>query len=145
MTSSTVDFRQDRITFNLDLIEKYRLLLGEAVPLPGYETCKLAIEQVLNNKGSMYRSAPSIDKKPFGHLLFYVLAYHGRPSKHSNSHGYIGTMFNLATFKCPMVAKRHDMDASTLFDTFDTLARVLIGDDSLTTKASKAWDKAIKN
>ena len=143
MTSSTVDFRQDRIKFNLDLVEQYRVMLGDAVPLPSAETCKTAIGQILTKRGTLYRSAPSIDKKPFGHLLFYVLAYHGRPSKHSNSHGYIGTMFNLATFKCPMVAKRHDMDASTLFDTFDTLARVLIGDDSLNTNASKAWDKAI--
>jgi len=136
MTSSTVDFRQERIKFNLDLVEQYRVLLGQAVPLPDYETCKLAIEQILTNKGSMYRSAPSIDKKPFGHLLFYAMAYH--------NDGYVGTMMNLATFKCPMVAKRHGMDASTLFDTFDTLARVLASkDDSLNTNASKAWDKAL--
>ena len=135
MTSSTVDFRQDRIKFNVDLVEKYRLLLG-SVPLPGYETCKLAIEQVLNNKGSIYRSAPSIDKKPFGHLLWYAMDYH-------DGNGYVGTMMNLAKFKCPMVAKRHNMDASSLFDTFDTLARVLVGDDSLDTNVSKAWDKAI--
>ena len=136
MTTSTVDFRQDRIKFNLDLIEKYRLLLG-SVPLPGYETCKLAIEQVLNNKGSIYKSAPSIDKKPFGHLLWYAMDYH-------DGNGYVGTMMNLSTFKCPMVAKRHGMDASSLFDTFDTLARVLASkDDSLNTNASKAWDKAL--
>ena len=60
MTSSTVDFRQERIKFNLDLVEQYRVLLGQAVPLPDYETCKLAIEQILTNKGSMYRSAPSM-------------------------------------------------------------------------------------
>ena len=138
MTSSNViDFRQTRIQFNLDLIEKYRVMLGDAVPLPDYETCKLAIEQILTKRGTLYKNAPSIDSRPFGHLLFYAMAYH--------NDGYVGTMMNLSTFKCPMVAKRHDMDASTLFDTFDTLARVLIGDDSLTTKASKAWDKAIKN
>jgi hypothetical protein len=136
MTSSTViDFRQTRIQFNLDLVEQYRVLLGQAVPLPDYETCKTAIEQILTNKGSMYKSAPSIDSKPFGHLLWYAMAYH--------NDGYVGTMFNLSTFKCPMVAKRHDMDASSLFDTFDTLARVLKGDDSLNTNTSKAWDKAI--
>ena len=139
MTSSTViDFRQTRIQFNLDLVEQYRVLLGQAVPLPDAETCKTAIEQILTNKGSMYKSAPSIDKKPFGHILWYALAYH--------NDGYAGTMFNLSTFKCPMVAKRHGMDASTLFDTFDTLARILASkDDSLNTNASKAWDKAIKN
>ena len=136
MTNSTVDFRQERIKFNLGLIEKYRVMLGDTVPLPDYETCKTAIEQILTNKGSMYKSAPSIDKKPFGHLLFYAMAYH--------NDGYVGTMMNLATFKCPMVAKRHGMDASTLFDTFDTLARVLASkDDSLNTNASKAWDKAL--
>jgi hypothetical protein len=136
MTSSTVDFRQDRIKFNLDLIEKYRLLLGDAVPLPDAETCKLAIDQILTKRGTLYKSAPSIDSKPFGHLLFYAMAYH--------NDGYVGTMFNLSTFKCPMVAKRHGMDASTLFDTFDTLARILASkDDSLNTNASKAWDKAL--
>ena len=138
MTSSTViDFRQTRIQFNLDLVEQYRVLLGQAVPLPDAETCKLAIEQILTNKGSMYKSAPSIDKKPFGRILWYAMAYH--------NDGYVGTMFNLSTFKCPMVAKKYGMDASTLFDTFDTLARVLAGDDSLNTNATVAWDKAIKN
>ena len=137
MTTSTVDFRQTRITFNLDLVEKYRVLLGDAVPLPDYETCKLAIGQILTKRGTLYRSAPSIDKKPFGHILWYAMAYH--------NDGYVGTMFNLSTFKCPMVAKRHGMDASSLFDTFDTMARVLKGDDSLNTNASKAWNKAIKN
>ena len=136
MTSSTVDFRQDRIKFNLDLIEKYRLLLGDAVPLPDYETCKLAIGQILTKRGTLYRSAPSIDKKPFGHILWYAMAYH--------NDGYVGTMFNLSTFKCPMVAKKYGMDASSLFDTFDTLARVLASqDDSLNTNASKAWNRAI--
>jgi len=137
MTNSTVDFRQERIKFNLDLIEKYRVMLGDAVPLPSAETCKTAIEQILTKRGTLYRSAPSIDKKPFGHILWYAMAYH--------NDGYVGTMFNLSTFKCPMVAKKYGMDASTLFDTFDTLARVLKGDDSLNTNASKAWDKAIKN
>jgi len=138
MTSSNViDFRQTRIQFNLDLIEKYRLLLGDAVPLPDYETCKVAIGQILTKRGTLYRSAPSIDSRPFGHLLFYAMAYH--------NDGYVGTMMNLSTFKCPMVAKRHNMDASRLFDTFDTLARVLKGDDSLNTNATVAWDKAIKN
>jgi len=119
MTSSNViDLRQDRIKFNLDLIEKYRLLLGDAVPLPDYETCKLAIEQILTKRGTLYKSAPSIDSSPFGHILWYALDFH-------DGNGYLGTMFNLSTFKCPMVAKRHNMDASTLFDTFDTLARVL--------------------
>ena len=138
MTSSNViDLRQDRIKFNLDLIEKYRVLLGDAVPLPDYETCKLAIDQILTKRGTLYRSAPSIDKKPFGHILWYAMAYH--------NDGYVGTMMNLSTFKCPMVANRHNMDASRLFDTFDTLARVLKGDDSLNTNATVAWDKAIKN
>jgi hypothetical protein len=139
MTSSTVDFRQERIKFNLDLVEQYRLLLGDAVPLPGAETCKLAIEQILTKRGTLYRSAPSIDSRPFGALLWGFLDFH-------DGNGYVGTMFNLSTFKCPMVAKRHDMDASTLFDTFDTLARVLASkDDSLNTNATVAWDKAIKN
>ena len=136
-TSNVIDFRQTRIQFNLDLVEKYRLLLGD-VPLPGYETCKLAIEQVLNNKGSIYKSAPSINKKPFGHLLWYAMDYH-------DGNGYVGTMMNLSTFKCPMVARKYGMDASSLFSQLDTLARVLTGDDSLNTNASKAWDKAIKN
>jgi len=140
MTSSNViDLRQDRIKFNLDLIEKYRLLLDpNVVPLPSAETCKLAIEQILTKRGTLYRSAPSIDSSPFGHILWYALDYH-------DGNGYLGTMFNLSTFKCPMVAKRHNMDASSLFDTFDTLARVLAGDDSLNTNATVAWDKAIKN
>ena len=140
MTSSNViDLRQDRIKFNLDLIEKYRLLLGDAVPLPDYETCKLAIEQILTKRGTLYRSAPSIDSSPFGHILWYALDFH-------DGNGYLGTMFNLSTFKCPTVAKRHNMDASRLFDTFDTVARILAcKDDSLNTKPSKAWDKAIKN
>jgi hypothetical protein len=140
MTSSNViDLRQDRIKFNLDLIEKYRLLLGDAVPLPDYETCKLAIDQILTKRGTLYKSAPSIDSSPFGHILWYALDYH-------DGNGYVGTMMNLSTFKCPMVAKRHGMDASSLFNTFDTLARVLASkDDSLNTNASKAWDKAIKN
>jgi len=139
MTNSTVDFRQERIKFNLDLIEKYRVMLGDAVPLPDYETCKLAIGQILTKRGTLYKSAPGIDSSPFGHILWYALDYH-------DGNGYVGTMMNLATFKCPMVAKRHDMDASSLFDTFDTLARVLASkDDSLNTNASKAWDKAIKN
>ena len=138
MTTSTVDFRQTRITFNLDLVEKYRVLLGDAVPLPDYETCKLAIGQILTKRGTLYKSAPSIDSNPFGHILWYALDFH-------DGNGYVGTMFNLSTFKCPMVAKRHGMDASSLFDTFDTLARVLKGDDSLNTNASKAWNKAIKN
>jgi len=139
MTSSNViDFRQTRIQFNLDLIEKYRVMLGDAVPLPDAETCELAIGQILTKRGTLYRSAPGIDKKPFGHILWYAMAYH--------NDGYVGTMFNLSTFKCPMVAKRHGMDASRLFDTFDTLARILASkDDSLNTNASKAWDKAIKN
>jgi hypothetical protein len=137
MTSSTViDFRQTRIQFNLDLIEQYRVMLGDAVPLPDYETCKTAIEQILTKRGTLYKSAPGIDSKPFGALLWSFLDFH-------DGNGYVGTMFNLSTFKCPMVAKKYGMDASTLFDTFDTLARVLIGDDSLNTNASKAWDKAI--
>ena len=135
MTSSTVDFRQDRIKFNLDLVEKYRVILGEAVPLPDAETCKTAIEQILTKRGTLYKSAPSIDSKPFGHILWYAMAYH--------NDGSVGTMFNLSTFKCPMVAKKYGMDASRLFDTFDTLARVLKGDDSLNTNATVAWDKAI--
>ena len=138
MTTSTVDFRQTRITFNLDLVEKYRVLLGDAVPLPDYETCKLAIGQILTKRGTLYKNAPNIDSNPFGHILWYALDFH-------DGNGYVGTMFNLSTFKCPMVAKRHGMDASSLFDTFDTLARVLKGDDSLNTNASKAWNKAIKN
>ena len=138
MTTSTVDFRQTRITFNLDLVEKYRVLLGDAVPLPDYETCKLAIGQILTKRGTLYKNAPNIDSNPFGHILWYALDFH-------DGNGYVGTMFNLSTFKCPMVAKRHGMDASSLFDTFDTMARVLKGDDSLNTNASKAWDKAIKN
>jgi len=138
MTTSTVDFRQTRITFNLDLVEKYRVLLGDAVPLPDYETCKLAIGQILTKRGTLYKNAPNIDSNPFGHILWYALDFH-------DGNGYVGTMFNLSTFKCPMVAKRHGMDASSLFDTFDTMARVLKGDDSLNTNASKAWNKAIKN
>ena len=139
MTSSNVDFRQDRIKFNLDLVEKYRVLLGDTVPLPDYETCKLAIEQILTKRGTLYKNAPSIDNSPFGHILWYALDFH-------DGNGYLGTMFNLSTFKCPMVAKKYGMDASRLFDTFDTLARVLASkDDSLNTNASKAWDKAIKN
>ena len=136
MTSSTVDFRQERIQFNLDLIEKYRVMLGDAVPLPDAETCKTAIDQILTKRGTLYRSAPSIDSSPFGHLLWYAMDYH-------DGNGYVGTMMNLSTFKCPMVAKRHGMDASSLFSQLDTLARVLAGDDSLNTNASKAWDKAI--
>ena len=136
-TSTVIDFRQTRIKFNLDLVEKYRVLLNpNIVPLPSAETCKLAIEQVLTDRGSIYKSAPSIDKKPFGHLLWYAMDYH-------DGNGYVGTMMNLSTFKCPMVAKRHGMDASSLFSQLDTLARVLAGDDSLNTNASKAWDKAI--
>ena len=138
MTTSTVDFRQTRITFNLDLVEKYRVLLGDAVPLPDYETCKLAIGQILTKRGTLYKNAPNIDSNPFGHILWYALDFH-------DGNGYVGTMFNLSTFKCPMVAKRHDMDASSLFDTFDTMARVLKGDDSLNTNATVAWDRAIKN
>ena len=139
MTSSTVDLRQDRIKFNLDLVEQYRVLLGDAVPLPDAETCKLAIEQILTKRGTLYKSAPSIDSSPFGHILWYALDFH-------DGNGYLGTMFNLSTFKCPMVAKRHNMDASSLFSQLDTLARVLASkDDSLNTNASKAWDKAIKN
>jgi hypothetical protein len=137
MTSSTVDFRQDRIKFNLDLVEKYRLLLGDAVPLPSAETCKTAIDQILTKRGTLYKSAPSIDSRPFGHLLWGFLDFW-------DGHGYLGTIFNLSTFKCPIVAKRHGMDASTLFDTFDTLARILASkDDSLNTNASVAWNRAI--
>jgi len=139
MTNSTVDFRQERIKFNLDLIEKYRVMLGDAVPLPDYETCKLAIGQILTKRGTLYKSAPGIDSRPFGALLWGFLDFH-------DGNGYVGTMFNLSTFKCPMVAKRHGMDASSLFNQLDTLARVLASkDDSLNTNASKAWDKAIKN
>ena len=136
MTTSTVDFRQERIKFNLDLVEQYRVMLGDAVPLPSAETCKLAIGQILTKRGTLYKSAPNIDSKPLGSLLWSFLDFH-------DGNGYIGTMMNLSTFKCPMVAKRHDMDASSLFDMFDTLARVLTGDDSLNTNASKIWDKAI--
>ena len=136
MTSSTVDFRQDRIKFNLDLIEKYRVMLGSSVPLPDYETCKLAIGQILTKRGTLYKNAPSIDSKPLGSLLWSFLDFH-------DGSGYVGTMMNLATFKCPMVARKYGMDASSLFSQLDTLARVLTGDDSLNTNASKAWDKAI--
>jgi hypothetical protein len=138
MTSSTViDFRQTRIQFNLDLVEKYRVLLGDAVPLPDYETCKLAIEQILTKRGTLYKNAPSIDNSPFGHILWYALDFH-------DGNGYLGTMFNLSTFKCPMVAKRHNMDASSLFSQLDTLARVLASkDDSLNTNASVAWNRVI--
>ena len=119
MTSSNViDFRQTRIQFNLDLIEKYRGMLGDAVPLPAAETCKTAIAQILTKRGTLYKNAPSIDSSPFGHILWYALDFH-------DGNGYVGTMMNLSTFKCPMVAKRHGMDASTLFGTFDTLARIL--------------------
>jgi hypothetical protein len=139
MTNSTVDFRQERIKFNLDLIEKYRVMLGDAVPLPSAETCKTAIGQILTKRGTLYRSAPNIDSRPFGALLWGFLDFH-------DGNGYVGTMFNLSTFKCPMVAKKYGMDASRLFDTFDTLARVLASkDDSLNTNATVAWDKAIKN
>ena len=136
MTSSTVDFRQDRIKFNLDLIEKYRLLLGDTVPLPDYETCKLAIGQILTKRGTLYKSAPNIDSKPLGSLLWSFLDFH-------DGNGYLGTMMNLSTFKCPMVARKYGMDASPLFSEFDTLARVLTGDDSLDTNASIAWDNVL--
>jgi hypothetical protein len=138
MTSSNViDLRQERIKYNLDLIEKYRVLLGDAVPLPDYETCKLAIEQILTKRGTLYKNAPSIDNSPFGHILWYALDFH-------DGNGYLGTMFNLSTFKCPMVAKRHNMDASSLFSQLDTLARVLASkDDSLNTNASVAWNRVI--
>ena len=76
MTTSTVDFRQTRITFNLDLVEKYRVLLGDAVPLPDYETCKLAIGQILTKRGTLYKNAPNIDSNPFGHILWYALDFH---------------------------------------------------------------------
>ena len=139
MTSSNViDLRQERIKFNLNLIEKYRVLLDpNVVPLPDYETCKTAIEQILTQRGTLYKNAPSIDSSPFGHILWYALDFH-------DGNGYLGTMFNLSTFKCPMVAKKYGMDASRLFDTFDTVARILASkDDSLNTNASKAWNRAI--
>ena len=75
MTTSTVDFRQTRITFNLDLVEKYRVLLGDAVPLPDYETCELAIGQILTKRGTLYKSAPGIDSSPFGHILWLSLIH----------------------------------------------------------------------
>ena len=119
----TITTKTERLEGMCELVETFRGLINE--PLPDPEMVRECIDGVLNTRnGRLLRSAPNIDAKPLGNVLWYLLDWH-------TSGGYLGTLLN-CQFKCRSIAKARGLDitGAELYAMLETLAIVLRGGNS---------------
>tara|TARA_R110002020_G_scaffold330688_2_gene546316 strand:+ start:2092 stop:2499 length:408 start_codon:yes stop_codon:yes gene_type:complete len=131
-TPNKAEQRADLMAANIETI---RPRFGAETPLPSPEIVRRALVESLNSRtGRLLANAPTIAKKPLGHVFHKLFTWHGSG----------GNLWGIAMlgWQCEDVVKTLGLDITgrELQDQLDTLAIVSRGGKS---SASAAWRAAL--